>query len=349
MFSHIAPSTRTLKDFLDSIDGDIVLYGAGAFGHELFHVLCAHQRKPVIFLDKFATEGIDIIHPEKFNNKEASIIISIVLQQEERKVIINYLQQLGFNKIIDGQVLRAHYINFEQGYNLKQVNVQKPLEFLHDDESKQIYKNNVLAHLQRNYHKAFESSSHEQYFTKFKHNTRFSSFVDGGAYTGDTFLAAQKQNITINNYYAFEPIEKNFLRLQQTLSAYPKINNKLFQAGLAEKSGMATFTTGPYMSAMDLQGKDKFCVMTLDEALGINTTVDFIKMDIEGAELKALRGAKQIIQKYRPNLAICVYHYINHFWDIPNYIHDLNLGYTLYLRAHSSACMENVLYALQEG
>ena len=79
-----------------------------------------------------------------------------------------------------------------------------------------------------------------------------------------------------------------------------------------------------------------------------NTNPTFIKMDIEGEEIRALNGAKKLILDSRPELAICVYHYINHFWEIPNLLHDWNLGYKFYMRTHSSGCMETVLYAIAE-
>ncbi len=60
-------------------------------------------------------------------------------------------------------------------------------------------------------------------------------------------------------------------------------------------------------------------VRRLDDILG-NRPVTFIKMDIEGSELAALRGAERIIRQQRPKLAICVYHKPEDMWEIPNFI-----------------------------
>ena len=58
-------------------------------------------------------------------------------------------------------------------------------------------------------------------------------------------------------------------------------------------------------------------IETVDlDSLFLQEQVTFIKMDIEGAELKALDGAKNIIKDDVPDLAICVYHNVNHLWDI---------------------------------
>lgn len=73
--------------------------------------------------------------------------------------------------------------------------------------------------------------------------------------------------------------------------------------------------------------------------------VDFIKMDIEGAELNALMGAKQILQRDKPNLAICIYHNCIDFITIPEFLRKLDLGYKFYTGHHRPWYAETVIYA----
>ena len=86
--------------------------------------------------------------------------------------------------------------------------------------------------------------------------------------------------------------------------------------------------------------------MPIDEAVDTNNRVTFIKMDIEGSELEALKGAQQTIQRDRPKLAICIYHKPEDMTDIPLYIKSLVPEYRLYVRHHSNRCSETVLYAV---
>ena len=68
-------------------------------------------------------------------------------------------------------------------------------------------------------------------------------------------------------------------------------------------------------------------------------------MDIEGSELKALEGMKQTIKKYKPKLAICIYHKFEDLWELPLYIKKLVPEYQLYIRNYTSYLDEIVLYA----
>ena len=73
--------------------------------------------------------------------------------------------------------------------------------------------------------------------------------------------------------------------------------------------------------------------------------VDFIKMDIEGAEPFALNGAVETIKRFKPKLAIAIYHSMDDFVNIPEWITGLNLGYKLYLGHYTIHSEETILFA----
>jgi hypothetical protein len=69
-------------------------------------------------------------------------------------------------------------------------------------------------------------------------------------------------------------------------------------------------------------------------------------MDIEGAELQALRGAARLIRDHQPVLAVCAYHYNEHLWQLPMLMQELWPGYRIVLRRYAEQCWETVYYAV---
>lgn len=94
-------------------------------------------------------------------------------------------------------------------------------------------------------------------------------------------------------------------------------------------------------------GEEIVNVTSLDKELG-DEKVTFIKMDIEGSELPAIIGAKNIIIKNKPKLAISVYHKYEDIFEIPEIILKYNPNYKIYLRHYATSDSETILYALPE-
>jgi len=88
-------------------------------------------------------------------------------------------------------------------------------------------------------------------------------------------------------------------------------------------------------------------VTTVDKFVEANKLprVDFIKMDVEGHELKVLAGAKETIKTFKPSLALCAYHRGDDLIKLPKFLLELNPNYKFYLRDCISILGETVLYA----
>lgn len=194
----------------------------------------------------------------------------------------------------------------------------------------------------------------DQYFDK--ELIRFSEqeiFVDCGAYTGDTFENFNKRVESFKCYYAWEPDSRRFQSLHDNMRK-AKGEVKHIKLGVWDKRARLCFSKKNACGEIaelsegksDARGYDVVNVDSIDNILGTQVQVTFIKMDIEGSELKALAGARKIIQKNHPILAICVYHKKEDLITIPQYIKELDPDYKLYLRAYYPYCSELVLYAI---
>ncbi|WP_163339298.1 FkbM family methyltransferase [Desulfopila sp. IMCC35008] len=178
------------------------------------------------------------------------------------------------------------------------------------------------------------------------------TFVDCGAYNGDTLIELMKvTGNEIQGYYGFEPSSENFNKLK--IIAGNKKNFNLFKKGLYKNESLLKFDTDRSTASCTLSdyGNTEVQTITLDSILR-NAHVSMIKMDIEGAEMDALMGSKDTIKRTRPVLAISTYHKPSDIINIPIFISSIVLNYNYYLRHYYlyfdkdtvSHC-ETVLYA----
>lgn len=171
-------------------------------------------------------------------------------------------------------------------------------------------------------------------------------FVDGGAYTGEDSLEFFRWCQGQNGYtYLFEPDKKNYRKCVENMILFEgKV--EVFNKGLWSRVDQLAFLDDRNASSsINENGDITVQTMTIDE-ISDKRRVSFIKMDVEGAELEALKGAAQTIQRNKPKLAICVYHKPEDILDIPKYILELNSDYRLFLRHYSYTPTETVLYAI---
>jgi len=347
----------------------IVLYGAGAFGSENCELFKKYGIVPEMFLDKNAQEGakkmgIPVLRPDDKSLSESFrrnclVYISIVVPKRVMTSIKQDLADWGYSNCDEVQIITARKVKFE-GVNEENPSdayfennrekICRALELMNDEESRVTYISCVRAHLLRDYSCCHETDFAVQYFDAgVPYSKGLSHFVDCGAYNGDSLEAALRFT-DIELYVGFEPIASNFSALSGTVDKLrTRVKNAfLFPCGVAAETGSAYFSVSASSSAITDRAEGVMLpLIRLDDAVK-NIPVTFLKMDIEGAEPDALKGAKTLITTQKPDLAISVYHAVNHFWDIPNLLFDFNPDYKFYLRAHTPATLESVLYATLE-
>jgi FkbM family methyltransferase len=195
----------------------------------------------------------------------------------------------------------------------------------------------------------FDLSEGKQYFdlAQLPHDDEKEVFVDVGCYDG---LSVAFFNAWCNGNgfsYCFEPDKTNIERIHRVLKNKNLSSYELIDKGVWSREGKIGFvSTGNSVSHIS-EAKDasSIDVVSLDAVLG-DKRVTFLKMDIEGAELEAIKGAKRIIEEQKPKLAICVYHKPEDIWELPELILSYNKEYKFYIRHYSYKDNETVLYAV---
>jgi len=171
---------------------------------------------------------------------------------------------------------------------------------------------------------------------------------DIGAYVGDTALWFSKAVGPQGKVYTFEPELSNFAKLKANLERNKVTNVVPLQLALSENEGETKFTASGGGSAIAETASGTLVkVTTVDKFVEVNKLprVDFIKMDVEGHELKVLAGARETIKTSKPSLALSAYHRGDDLVKLPKFLLELNPNYKFYLRHCSPDWRETVLYA----
>ena len=122
-------------------------------------------------------------------------------------------------------------------------------------------------------------------------------------------------------------------------------NIEIVPAGAFSYNGDLKFlSSGKTDGAISFEGQTEVPVLTIDSV--VKEAPTFVKMDIEGSESEAIKGAANWIKKSKPKLAIAAYHYAYDLWKLMDEIRDLNSDYKFYLRHYSETGLESVIYAV---
>jgi len=198
----------------------------------------------------------------------------------------------------------------------------------------------------------FDMSEGKQYFDllELPHDVNGEVFADVGCYDGLSAFFFDKWCDGNGFSYCFEPDGINIARIHRVLKNKGISKYELIDKGVWSSGGNLKFVSmGNSVSHIsennaNEDNNDFIEVVALDDVLA-DKKVTFIKMDIEGSEIEALKGTKQIISIQKPKLAICVYHKPQDIWEIPELILEYNSEYKFYIRHYSYKDNETVLYA----
>jgi FkbM family methyltransferase len=172
--------------------------------------------------------------------------------------------------------------------------------------------------------------------------------LDCGAYVGDTIDDFVHKGVDLEEVIAFEPNPRNFTRLAERAARHAANGMRvtLLPCGLGDRLETLRFSSaGEASSALDPRGDTTVVSVAIDDVLpGFPATL--VKMDIEGAEAAALRGAAKLIARHKPRLAISAYHRPEDLWHLPELVRTIRPDYRLYLSTHAYNGFETVLYAV---
>ena len=353
---------------LADCESRLVLFGAGNLGRKVLRCIRRTGVEPLAFADNSQSkwgsnvDGVPVLSPKEAaarHGASALFLITIWSLGHSYPESRAMLERLGCTQVESTASLRWKFADqllpdfcqdlphklYEQAAEVRQA-----ASLWADDASLREYLNHVRWRALGDQNALGLPVSEESYFLDSLYRiTNHEVFVDCGAYTGDTAEQVIRRNPAFSRIVAIEADPQNFDRLTKwigTLDTPVASRISALNVAVGAKRGKLRFQAdGGEGAKLAADGNVVVDCVPIDD-LATEAAPTFIKMDIEGAELEALEGARRSIRTHRPILSICMYHKQDDLWRIPLFIHALVKGYRLFLHPHDVDGWQLVCYAV---
>lgn len=328
-----------LWDRLKAADKPIVLYGMGNGADMIIEVL---ESIGVQYRDVFASDGFvrghsfhgkRVLAYSEVKEKYGEFITLMTFAVHDAPTLAKIKEMASEGEFYSPTVpiagkglftfsyLKEHNGDFDRAYNI-----------LWDEKSKSDFTDVLNFKISGRTDYLFRSMyEKERLYEDILHLGDREVIVDLGAYDGDTireFLSATGGKY--KRIYAFEPDERNFRKLTAKTENLDRIER--YNLGAWDKKETLFFAKKGGRNSRKAEQGIPVSFDSVDNV--IKDEVTFIKMDIEGAESRALDGARETIKKYLPKLYVCAYHRNEDMYALPLKIKDLDSRYKVYFRHH---------------
>jgi FkbM family methyltransferase len=342
------------KDFINSLNHDIYLVGRNKYSISLTNWLKSLNKNVAGYIDDYTEfdsyNNLPIFKSNSVNYSESAIINCVVegscvntqrfINVLGSELISNYFElQYTFNS----NLIPIEHMGNTDDIQFFQNTYHEIGEKLIDDTSKREFWAVLNFRFNRDFSFMFDFNMNfeGQYFEQFIDYSKLHFFVDGGGYDGLTSANFIKKSPSYKAIYYFEPFLDSMNLSREKLKMYDNI--RYFQFGLWNENETLNFKSNlGNANKISSEGDISINVVKLSDCS--IEKVDFIKLDIEGAELNAIEGAKELIMKWKPILAICVYHNQSDFTEIPKSVLTINDSYKMYFRHYTQGVCESVMY-----
>jgi len=340
----------------------IAIYGAGEAGASVKHYIQANRPdlKIVCFFDeslKGQIDDIDIHHIKDIRFFADSFDAVLTASFSNSRLMFSILKHYGIDNCI-----RLEDIPKLNGLPIQSPEIKEVQALLSSQRSKEIFELIVNAHINSNncvhLFNYMKKQEDQGFYTKgqyldFINPANIKTVISGGVAEGNSTIKFLNSFKNLEKIYAFEPIYEKF-KIEQNDKIIKDSNKiEMFEKALFDKSGKSNIIINAassrittYLSSDNTSSVETISIDEFVKEENISK-IDFIKLDIEGAELNALKGARETIVSHRPYLAICIYHHYSDLFDIPFYLSEILTDYSMevyHYSLHNNE--ESVLYAI---
>jgi len=318
----------------------IFLYGMGNGADKVLHEL---QKRNVPVEGVFANDefvrgqsyrGYQVKRFAELKQEYGDFLSLLCFGSHREEVIRQVLQVADETELLAPDVPVVGDTIFDHAYLLAHVGDYETLrERLSDDLSRSVLDHALCYKLTGDIGELLKDTTEEaENWDLLKLNDR-EDYLDLGAYTGDTIALFRSKVGQWASITAVEPDKRNFRRLSESVQGLRNV--ELHQVGISDRWEQRLFRQGSGRGS----GTGEGSLLTCDSVdnLTLGRRVSFLKMDVEGQEAAAIRGAEKTIRKHSPKLLISAYHRTEDLHLLPLQLLQLDDRYQLYLRR--SCCL----------
>ncbi len=224
-------------------------------------------------------------------------------------------------------------------------------ELLYDEKSRSLFDDAVNFRLSGRMEYLRRTDEMDDTLRELFSGTQVKTIIDGGAFKGDS-TEIFARTLTPDKIYPIEADEKTYAKLCRYAESESRCRVTPIQGALWNEDGTIDYSQSGSRGAGE-SGKNRRAKSASVKSIRLDTVfpgipVDFIKLDIEGAESEALDGGESVIRENRPSMAVSLYHKTDDLFSLINRIHRLLPAHRLYLRRPDCIPMWDLtLYAIR--
>ncbi len=326
---------KELWKYLKTAQKPIVLYGMGNGADKIINAL---NRYNIPFKGVFASEGFKkqkLFHGHKIASyselkEKFGDMIVLLCFGSERPEVLRAVKKLSLETELYAPEVPVigEGLFTEEYFEKNKEAFDWVYERLADGISRKTFKNIIKYKLsgKLNYLSDCEVTKQEPY-ESFLNLSDNESFLDLGAYNGDTVLEFLSRVNSYNRITAVEPDIKSFKKLIKNTDGIKDISR--LNICISDFDGIGRFSMKFGRGSATLNGDSEIAFARVDS---LKASPTYIKMDVEGEEIKAIRGAIGTIKQLKPKMLISCYHRTEDLISIPQEVFKIREDYKLYIR-----------------
>ena len=322
----------------------IVIYGMGNGADKL---IARFSELNIQFADIFASDGF--VRGHSFHGIRVKsfteirelypdfvIVLSFASNREEVLSLLTEIDGKYDMYIPDMPVTANEYFD-SNFYTVNYQEILKAYNSLADAESKKIFSSVINYKLTGRLKFLKEAAtSRDELYALINSSKKILAYVDGGAYNGDTLKEAIRYFKDLKRAFLVEPDKRSFKKLSAFSETLTSPELSLYNAALWSSAGEASFiSSGNRNSSINSTASHESKSVEIERITVdkiAKEKIDYIKYDVEGAELEALIGTSETILRDKPVLLVSAYHRSSDVFSLVNYLREKYPFYNLYMR-----------------